>query len=152
MSALEAIGLVVGILVFVAVILLLILIPLSRRSKRMQGEMEAELGGEDLRSASVRTLGLLSRGKGQTRGNGRLVLTPTELRFRQLVPDRTTVVPLASVVSVGSEKSWLGKWVGGRLLCVRWRTPDGAEDAMAWQVRDLDGWIAAIDAERGAGS
>lgn len=75
------------------------------------------------------------------------MLTPEELRFSQWVPQRETTIPLAAVTSVGAERSWLGKWVGSKLLCVRWRTPDGGEDAMAWQVRDLEGWLAALDAQ-----
>ncbi len=150
MSALEVVGLVLGILVLVALILVLVMIPIVRRSRRVEREMAVELGDDGPRSENVRGMGLLSRGKGQVRGNGRLVLTADELHFRQLIPDRTTVISLASVTSVGSEKTWLGKWVGRRLLCVRWQTPDGGEDAMAWEVRDLDAWIGAISAEREA--
>jgi hypothetical protein len=79
------------------------------------------------------------------------VLTHEELRFRMWVPDRETRIPLASVTEVGSERTWLGKWVGRRLLRVRWRTPEGTEDAMAWEVRDLDAWLAAL-APAGAGA
>jgi hypothetical protein len=53
-------------------------------------------------------------------------------------------IPLASVTDVGTERTWLGKWVGRRLLRVRWRTLEGTEDAMAWEVRDLDAWLAAL--------
>jgi hypothetical protein len=81
-------------------------------------------------------------------GNGWLVLTPEELRFRQWVPQRETMIPLAAVTSVGTERTWLGKWVGSKLLCVRWRTSDGSEDAMAWQVPDLEGWLATLHAQR----
>jgi hypothetical protein len=52
------------------------------------------------------------------------------------------------VTTVETKRSWLGKWVGATLLVVRWRTPDGGEDAMAWHVRDLDGWLAALGAAR----
>jgi hypothetical protein len=104
--------------------------------------VEEELGG--IRSAGVLSLGLESRGRTQVRGNGRLVLAEDELRFRQLVPARETTIPLEAVTSVGTERTWLGKWVGSKLLCVRWHTSDEGEDAMAWQVRDLDGWLAAI--------
>jgi hypothetical protein len=31
---------------------------------------------------------------------------------------------------------------------VRWTTAERGEDAMAWEVRDLDGWIAALGGER----
>ena len=130
---------------------LAVLVPLARRSKAAEAELEEELGDSVSRSASVNTLGLESRGRGQIRGNGRLVLTPDELRFRQSVPQRETAIPREAVTSIGTERTWLGKWVGSKLLCVRWRTPEGGEDAMAWQLRDLDGWLAALHAWRDGG-
>ena len=76
------------------------------------------------------------------------MLTADELRFEQLVPRRESLIPLADVAAVETKRWWLGKSVGSKLLCVRWRSPDGSEDAMAWAVRDLDAWLAAIAAER----
>ena len=141
------VALALAILVVIALAFAIVLIPVSRRAKRVQTGLEEELGGSIERSANVRGLGLQSRGRGQVRGDGRLVLTPDELRFRQWVPQRETTIPLASVTSVGTERTWLGKWVGSKLLCVRWRTQDGGEDAMAWQVPDLEGWLAALQAQ-----
>jgi hypothetical protein len=149
-SALGVVALVLGILAFVALTFALVMIPVARRAKRVAAEMEAQVG-EGERAENVRGLGLESRGPKQVRGNGRLLLTHDELRFRMWAPDRETRMPLASVTDVGTERTWLGKWVGRRLLRVRWRTPEGAEDAMAWEVRDLDGWLAALgraEAER----
>ena len=137
-----------AILVVIALAFAVVLMPVSRRAKRVRTGLEDELGDTIRRSANVSGLGLQSRGRGQVRGNGRLVLTPEELRFRQWIPQRETTIPLAAVTSVGTERSWLGKWVGSKLLCVRWRTSDGSEDAMAWQVRDLEGWLAALHAQR----
>jgi hypothetical protein len=132
-------------LIFLGAASLAILARLARRSRQAETAVEEELGLT--RSASVLGLGLESRGRAQVRGNGRLVLAEDELRFRQLVPARETTIPLAAVTSVGTERTWLGKWVGSKLLCVRWRTSDEGEDAMAWQVRDLNGWLAAIQTQ-----
>jgi len=148
MSALEVVVLVVSILAFVALLFALIMFPVARRARRLKAELEAELGDTAERSENVRGLGLESRAPRQVRGNGWLVLTPDELRFRMWVPDRETRIPLAAVTTVETERSWLGKWVGATLLVVRWRTPEGGEDAMAWHVRDLDGWLAALGAAR----
>ena len=145
MGPVEVVALVAGILLFVALVLVLVMLPVRARAKRLEGELDEELGEGILRRANAQGLGLESRGRGQVRGNGWLVLTAGELRFRQWVPDRDTRIPLAAITDVGMEKSWLGKWVGARLLRVRWRTPEGGEDAMAWNVRDLDGWLAALD-------
>ena len=138
------VALVLAILVFIALACAVVLIPVSRRAKQLRAGLEEELGDTMGRIASVRGMGLQSRGPRQVRGNGWLVLTREELRFRQWVPYRDTTIPLAAVIAVGTERSWLGKWVGSRLLCVRWRNADGSEDAMAWEVPDLEEWIAAL--------
>ena len=144
MSALGVVVLVAGILLVVALVFVLAMLPVRARAKRLEAGLEEELGEGILRRANAQGLGLESRGKSQVRGNGWLVLTADELRFRQWVPERETVVPLAAMTDVGTEKTWLGKWVGRRLLRVRWRTPDGGTDAMAWNVQDLDGWLEAL--------
>jgi hypothetical protein len=141
----DIVVLVVSILAFVALLFLLIMIPVSRRARRVQAEMEAETGGSAERTENAQGLGLQSRGKGQVRGNGTLVLTPDELRFRQWVPDRETRIPRSAITAVETGRWWLGKSVGSRLLIVRWRTPEDGEDAMAWNVRDLDAWLSALD-------
>jgi hypothetical protein len=141
-SALGIVVLVAGILLFIALLFALILIPVSRRAKRLRAELEAELGSAIERIENTRGLGLESRGAAQTRGNGWLVLTPGELRFRQWIPDRETRIVRADVTAVETPKSWLGKSVGTRLLCVRW-----PGDAMAWEIRDLDAWLAALSSD-----
>jgi hypothetical protein len=141
---LEVIVLVVSILAFVALLLVLAMLPVARRARRLKAEMEAELGDAAERSENAQGLGLESRGKGQVRGNGWLVLTHDELRFRQWVPNRETRIPRAAITAVETDRWWLGKSVGRKLLVVRWRTPEGREDAMAWNVRDLEGWLSAL--------
>jgi len=129
----------------VALVFALIMIPVSRRARRLEAAMETEIGGAGERSENVQGLGLQSRGKGQVRGNGWLVLTADDLRFRQWVPDCETRIPRAAITKVETDRWWLGKSVGSKLLIVRWRTPEGGEDAMAWNVRDLDAWLAALE-------
>jgi hypothetical protein len=128
-----------------------VLIPITRRARLAREGLEEELGDTATRKANARGLGLESRGKGQMRGNGWLVLSPGELRFSQWVPRRETRIPLDAVTAVDTPRAWLGKTAGSKLVCVRWRTPEGGEDAMAWEVRDRDGWLAAITAGRDAG-
>ena len=144
MTALQVVGLVLGILILVTLLTAVFLIPVARRARRVKAGIDEELGDTATRKANARGLGLESRGKGQVRGNGWLVLSPGELRFTQWVPQRETRIPLAAVTVVETRRVWLGKTVGSKLLCVRWRTPEGGEDAMAWEVRDLDGWLAAL--------
>jgi hypothetical protein len=144
MSVFEILVLVVSILAFVALLFVLIMFPVARRARRLKAEMEAEVGDDAERTENVQGLGLESRGKGQVRGNGWLVLTADELRFRQWVPDRETRIPRSAITAVETDRWWLGKSVGVKLLIVRWRTPAGGDDAMAWRVRDLDSWLAAL--------
>jgi len=148
-EAFGILALLLAILGFIALVFAVVLIPVSRRAKRLRAGLEAELGDGVMRIENVRGLGLKSRGRGQVRGNGWLVLTAGELRFRQWLPRRDTSIPLAAVIHVGSERSWLGKWVGSSLLCVRWRTAEGGEDAMAWATPDLEEWLAALRARLG---
>ena len=148
MSAVGVVALVLGILVFVALAFAVVLIPVRRRARTQRAAIERSLGDSAKRIANAQGLGLESRGKGQVRGNGWLVLTDDELRFTQWAPRRETRVPLAAVTAVETPRWWLGKSVGSKLLCVRWRTPEGGEDAMAWNVRDLDGWLEQIDGRR----
>ena len=147
MSALEIVILVLAILLCFALLFALVMIPVAGRARRLRTKVEAEVGDSARRTANARGLGLESRGASQVRGNGWLVLTDDELRFRQWVPDRETRIPLAAVTEVTTKRWWLGKSVGSKLLVVRWRTPEGADDAMAWEVRDRDGWLAALAPE-----
>ena len=143
-STLGVVALVVGLVVVFAVLVTVVMAASARRAARTEGEVRAELGDEVRRIDTVRGLGLRSAGRGQVRGTGTLVLTGDALRFRQWIPRRETLIPLAAVTDVGQERWWLGKTVGRPLLRVTWVPEGGAEDAMAWQVRDLDGWLAEL--------
>jgi hypothetical protein len=143
-SALEVVLLALGIPAAVILALALVLIPIRRRARRGEAELAQELGPGLRRVETVNSLGLKSLGRAQVRGNGTLALSADELRFRQWVPRRDVRIPLTDVTDVGTERWWLGKSVGQRLRCVRWRTGDGGEDAIALQVRDLDAWLADL--------
>ena len=144
MSALGTLAFLAALGVGLLIVFAAISVPLKRMARRRRAAIEDELGAGILRMDNAQGLGLESRGRGQVRGNGWLVLTADELRFRQWVPQRESRIPLASITTVETRRSWLGKTVGSRLLCVRWRLPDGSEDAMAWALADLDAWLAAL--------
>jgi hypothetical protein len=91
--------------------------------------------------------GVQSGGMGQIRGNGALALARNELWFSLYMPQREVLIPLGDVLEATTARSHLGKSVGRKLLLVRFRAA-GGEDSVAWAVRDVDGWIAAIDAAR----
>jgi hypothetical protein len=136
------VALVLGLVVFFLLMLAVIMRASARRAERAEDELREELGDRVRRIETARGLGLRSAGRGQIRGTGTLVLTDEELRFRQWVPRRETRIPLAAVTDVGKERWWLGKTVGKQLLRVTWVADGGAEDAMAWHVREPDTWAA----------
>jgi hypothetical protein len=95
-------------------------------------------------SIGANFLGQKSKGLGQIRGNGALVLTPTELYFIMFAPRREMSISLDAVTSVSTPRSHLGKTCVAKLLRVDFRSDDG-DDAVAWAVRDLDSWTSDIE-------
>ena len=59
------------------------------------------------------------------------------------VPCRLVVIPLARIVAVDVVQSHLKQRLGRRMLRVRWASDQG-EDAIAWQLADLDSWLATL--------
>ena len=89
-----------------------------------------------------------SRSPMQLRGNGTLILTDSDLIFEQWVTNAEFRIALRSIQSLENPKSFLGKSRFAPLLKVVYRNDQGATDAMAWQVPDLNGWMQAINAAR----
>lgn len=114
----------------------------------------ARSGDIILEDRRANSLGLTSRGRFQSRGNGGLVLTRGDLMFFQMVPRRDLVIPLAAIREVGTVKSHLGKSYGRDLLYVAFDGPSGP-DSIALVVGDLPGWLHALRSApetRGTGS
>ncbi|NEQ28397.1 MAG: hypothetical protein F6K28_57350 [Microcoleus sp. SIO2G3] len=90
-------------------------------------------------------LGLESRGSGQVRGNGVLVLTRDELWFSRFVMREDLRIPLETIREVRLVEAHLGKRILGRkLVYVQFQTPQGI-DAAAWLVADPNSWKMAIE-------
>ena len=83
--------------------------------------------------------GRTSKGKFQIRGNGFLALGEDRLVFVMWWPRRELIVERATITTVATTRSHLGKAVGRSLLHVTF----GGESA-AWLVRRLDHWLAAL--------
>jgi hypothetical protein len=94
------------------------------------------------RSASF--FGQESRGITQLRGNGTLVLTDSDLVFDQWVVNKKFRIPLRSIQSIENPISFMGKSRFALLLKVVYTDEQGRQDAVAWQVRDLTGWMRWI--------
>lgn len=88
--------------------------------------------------------GLRSSGMKQVRGNGILLLTGSEIFFRMLLPSRELRIPLGSVASLETPRSFLGKSKGRKLLQVNYTSFEGKEDSAAWLVPDPDRWVKMV--------
>ncbi len=89
--------------------------------------------------------GLQSRGAGQIRGNGVLVLARNELWFSRFMAREDLSIPLKTIQGVRLVDSHLGKRILNRqLVWVQFHTPAGL-DAVAWAVADPSGWKQAIE-------
>lgn len=90
-----------------------------------------------------------SIGHVQARGNGVLVLTADELYFLQALPRREFVIPVGAITKVSNPRSHLGKSNMCKLLRVDF-VIKRKEDAIAWNVDDVDAWTKAVEEARGA--
>lgn len=82
------------------------------------------------------------------RGNGTLILTDSELIFEMWIPNRQFRIPLQSIQAIENPTWFLGKSRFKPLLKVVYINDQGATDAMAWQVVDLNGWMRLINEAR----
>ncbi len=120
---------------------------LGRLRKGLEEAVSAKLGS----TQSIRTdtganfFGLTSKGMGQVRGNGALVLTSRELFFIMAIPRREIVIPLNSITSLSLKKSHLGKTIAYPLLRVDFSTFQGSDSA-AWAISKPEEWKAAVEA------
>jgi hypothetical protein len=89
-----------------------------------------------------------SRGATQMRGNGTLILTDSDLIFEIWAPNRQFCIPLQSIQAIENPTSFLGKSRFTPLLKVVYVNDEGTTDSMAWQVRDLGGWMRLINEAR----
>lgn len=95
--------------------------------------------------------GLESRGHAQARGNGVLVLTADELYFLQALPRREFIIPIDSITDVTNPRSHLGKSNMRKILRIDFAIKR-KEDAIAWNVDDVDAWTKAVEEARPKGS
>ena len=95
---------------------------------------------------SANCFGIESAGAWQIRGNGCLAATGDEVLFIMWVPRRELLIPRTRIIAVERTRSHLGKTIGRPLLRVRFTNDSGDEDSVAWYVKDLPAWEAALSA------
>lgn len=96
-------------------------------------------------TTSANFLGARKKGGWQIKGNGALVLTPDRLCFIRGVPQTEYEIPIDSITQVSLPKSFNGKTVFSKLLCVHYGVGSG-KDAMAWAVKDPEKWKTDVEA------
>ncbi len=109
-------------------------------------DLEKRLDPKDVLQADLFSnfFGQQSRGLGQIRGNGGLVLLRDRLYFLLAAPRRELVIPFANITDISLPSSFLGKSVLRPLLRVDFFSGTGA-DAAAWALRDPGNWKAALE-------
>jgi len=85
-----------------------------------------------------------SKGLMQLRGNGNLMLTRSELYFKQWLRKKEILIPISKIQTAEIVTSYLHKSVGRPLLKVTFLNELGKIDSIAWWVRDVNKWITAI--------
>lgn len=117
----------------------------GKRRRSAAEEVRAGLGHDVLViDERANCYGVESEGVTQIRGNGCLALGRDTLLFRMWIPRKEIAIPRQRITAVERARSHLGKTQGRELLRVRFTTPEGTEDSVAWLVRDLPAWEAAL--------
>ncbi|MHA1111328.1 MAG: hypothetical protein ACTSRE_09515 [Promethearchaeota archaeon] len=95
---------------------------------------------------NVNYFGQESKGLGQVRGNGSLILTDSELYYEMWAPKRVLRIPRNSILRVEnpSPKWHLKKSKSRPLLKIHFRNEKGEEDSAAWIVPHLEQWIQHV--------
>lgn len=111
---------------------------------------EMAAGRVPRRQGQARSFGIRSKGKLQARGNGGLFLFDDEVIFVQLVGGNDVRIPRKAITAIATPRGFLGKTTGRKLLEVTWTAGD-ATDAVAFELQDLESWIADLGGERAPG-
>ncbi len=72
------------------------------------------------------------------------MLTGDELYFERQMDGKIIMIPLSSIIKVDRTRRLGGQSPGKLMLKVEFKTQEGAEDAIAWKVRELEEWIKQI--------
>ena len=144
-------GLIAAGAVLVFVLFMLITAASAQKCRLEAINREFPKGTAVLGPASCNFFGVKSRGSRQMRGNGILILTGAGIVFRMLIPERELRVPVRSIESIEKVRSHLGKTKNVPLLRIGFRNSENLPDSVAWAVRDVDGWIKALEEMRAGG-
>lgn len=124
------------------ILLSAILLWITRRlGRRREKEILAQLGAQKIAlQATANFFGQQSRGRGQLRGNGLLVLANNELYFAMWWPRREWRLSREKITSTEIIKSFLGRTRFRPLLKINFLNDIGQSDAAAWLVAEPEKW------------
>ncbi|MBN2157513.1 MAG: hypothetical protein JW776_15815 [Candidatus Lokiarchaeota archaeon] len=113
--------------------------------KRIKQIFEPYMGIPIVKYApNVNFFGQESKGLGQVRGNGSLILTDSELYFEMWWPNRSLRIPRQIITKIETPKWHLKKTKGTPLLKVYFINNQGKQDSAAWIVPDLQNWVSIL--------
>jgi hypothetical protein len=117
-----------------------------RKRRQVAEEVRARLGDSEILAIdeSANSFGVESAGVMQIRGNGCLAATRDEVLFIMWVPRKELSIPRPWITAVERADSHLGKSKFRPLLRLRFTDEQGRADSVAWAVRDLPAWEAAL--------
>ncbi|MHA1413338.1 MAG: hypothetical protein ACTSUX_10070 [Promethearchaeota archaeon] len=95
-------------------------------------------------SARANFFGLESKKSRQLRGNGILILTKNELYFSMFLSKKVIEIPISSIKSIETPRSFLKKSYLMRLLKINFIDELGQENSVAWVLENLDEWIEIL--------
>jgi hypothetical protein len=147
-TTLGGVGLVIILVLVLAVIFGGVLVVLRNIARQKEASARERYPNARQIDRAASFFGQESRGVTQMRGNGTLILTDSDLVFEMWVPNREFRIPLRSIQAIENPNSFLGKSRFTPLLKVVYTNDQGVTDAMAWQVRDLGGWMRLINEAR----
>lgn len=147
-STLTIVGVVLSLLVGLGIVFGLVFVVLRRVAQHRRDAAHQQYPTARLIDAGALFFGQQSRGVGQMRGNGTLIVTDSVIIFQQWVTGREFRIPFSAIQSIENPSSFLGKWQGVPLLKINFLNDNGEADAIAWRVRDLSGVQRVIEEAR----
>ncbi|NDJ51565.1 MAG: hypothetical protein GYB68_00600 [Chloroflexi bacterium] len=134
-----------ALLLGLALVFTLIFALIALLAKRRADAAKARFPGA-VTIVSANFFGQESLGMAQVRGNGTLVLTNSELFFEKWAPHTEYHIPLRQITQIETVPSFLGKGTSaGPLLKVVYQDDRGGSDAIAWLLRDVEGFKRQIE-------
>ncbi|HEY9558094.1 MAG TPA: hypothetical protein VIR58_15265 [Acidimicrobiales bacterium] len=143
MSDTSTLLLVIMAAVLVSMVLAIVIV---RRSQVRASRALADLGGATLTTAAT-GMGMSGVDAPPLRGTGTLALTDTDVAFAQWRPEHLLRIPRSAITGIEATREHLDRTLKTDVLRITWREPGaggGAERSVAFFIRDLDPWLAAL--------